>query len=400
MKLLEKHPQFATARKITKLLRSNGHEALFAGGCVRDAFLQRPARDIDIATSATPDQVERLFEKTVAVGKSFGVIRVILDGFDIEVATFRKDGLYVDGRRPETVQFSSRKEDAERRDFTMNALFYDESTGQLYDDVGGVNDLKEHLIRAVGTAEKRFEEDHLRLLRAVRFSGELDFLIENDTWKALSLCSDLIRTVSGERIHAEITKLVHGHAIQRGMETLYQSGLLAEMLGHERLRWVPLQPFLQGPGDERWWFFWRWLMAVDESLKTLVELKEVWERWRFSNQEKTKFARLLETSLQVQWQKMRRGELLENYFDADFQLGLKLSLRIDHPGEDMESQAEWLEARFHELGQKKPEALIKAQDLMDKKQGQTLGAALKEAYFLQLENPTLTKENLLQKVEA
>lgn len=400
MKLLETHPQFATARKITSLLRSHGHEALFAGGCVRDAFLQRPARDIDIATSATPEQVEQLFEKTVAVGKVFGVIRVILDGFDIEVATFRKDGLYVDGRRPETVQFSSRKEDAERRDFTMNALFYDESTGQLFDDVGGVSDLQNHLIRAVGLAEKRFEEDHLRLLRAVRFSGELDFLIENDTWKALNLCSDLIKTVSGERIHDEVIKLVHGHAIQRGLETLYQSGLLAEMLGHERLRWVPLQPFLQGPGDERWWFFWRWLMAVDDSLKTIADLRDIWERWRFSNQEKLKFSRLLETSFLPGWAQLRRGELLENYFDPDYRLGLKLMLRVNKSTEEMDAQAEWLEARFQELEQKKPEPLVRAQDFIGKKQGAALGLALKEAFFLQLEDSRQTKEDLLRKVEA
>ena len=397
MELIETHPQFAAAKKITSRLRESGFEALFAGGCVRDGLLRRPAKDIDIATSATPEDVEELFDKTVAVGKSFGVIRVIMDGFDIEVATFRKDGAYVDGRRPESVIFSSRAEDAERRDFTMNALFYDESTGHVYDDVGGIRDIKAQLIRAVGNAEKRFEEDHLRLLRAVRFSGELDFLIENDTWKALCLCSELIGTVSGERIHDELVKLVHSHGIQRGLETLYQSGLLAQLLKNDRIRWMPLAPLLQGPGDERWWFFWRWLMQVDPTLNSMEKLQDLWEHWRFSNQDKLKFTQLLRTTFHPNWFLDGKGQVLQEYFDRDFQMGLKLTLRVDPLTEEKEQRAEWLEMRFQHL-KTLPGALVKAQDLMEQKKGPALGKCLKEAFWLQLEDSSLSKEDILRKV--
>lgn len=399
MELIETHPQYEAATKITSRLRESGFEAFFAGGCVRDGLLKRHAKDIDIATSATPDDVEELFDKTVAVGKSFGVVRVIIDGFDIEVATFRKDGAYVDGRRPDSVTFSSRKEDAERRDFTINALFYDEHSGHVYDDVGGIQDLQAHLIRAVGNPEKRFEEDHLRLLRAVRFSGELDFLIENDTWKALCLCADLIESVSGERINDEMTKLIHSHGIHRGLETLFQSGLLAHLLMNERIRWVPLAPLLQGPGDERWWFFWRWLMQVDQTLQTKEKLQDLWDRWRFSNADKLKFSRLLESSFQLAWVTDRKGQVLESYFDPDFQLGLKLSLRVDTVSEEKEQRAEWLEKRFHEL-KSLPTPFVKAQDMIGIKQGPELGKALKEAFWLQLEEPTLTKEHLLERVKS
>lgn len=183
---LEKHSDWKAALTILQTLVDNGHRALIAGGAVRDLLLGREANDIDIGTSATPEQVEALFEKTVMVGRQFGVSRVILQDADIEVATFRKDGPYKDGRKPESVQYSSEQEDAHRRDFTINGMFYDPLSKKVVDFVQGQEDLNKKIIRAIGDPQLRFEEDKLRILRAVRFHSQLNFSIEKETFVAIS----------------------------------------------------------------------------------------------------------------------------------------------------------------------------------------------------------------------
>ncbi len=160
-----------TACDVIERLQNAGFEAVFAGGCVRDFILGVEPKDIDIATNATPEQVEALFEKTVAVGKAFGVIRVLYDEEEFEVATFRTDSSASDGRRPDSVSFSSMEEDAKRRDLTINALFFDPIKDKIYDFVGGQADIKARCIRFVGNAEERIEEDKLRMLRVIRFAA-------------------------------------------------------------------------------------------------------------------------------------------------------------------------------------------------------------------------------------
>ena len=165
----------ADALAVAERLIAAGHRALFAGGCVRDRLLGRTPGDHDVATSATPEQVEALFPRALTVGARFGVVVVPVEGGNVEVATFRADGRYVDGRRPEGVVFSDPPTDASRRDFTVNGLFEDPVTGEVLDYVGGRADLAARLLRAIGDPEARFREDHLRLLRAVRFAVRLGF---------------------------------------------------------------------------------------------------------------------------------------------------------------------------------------------------------------------------------
>lgn len=222
--------QEAVARSVVRRLAVAGHTALFAGGCVRDRLLGRPVHDIDIATSARPEEVQELFARTVAVGAQFGVI-VVLEGDDeFQVATFRSDGAYIDGRRPESVRFSSPKEDAARRDFTINGLFFDPLTDEILDFVGGREDLAARRLRCIGDARERFAEDRLRLLRAVRFAATLEFEIDADTWSALCESAPRIHEVSAERIRDELVKMFTSPARVRALDLLDASGLLFEIL--------------------------------------------------------------------------------------------------------------------------------------------------------------------------
>jgi poly(A) polymerase len=211
-------------------LHETGYEAYLAGGCVRDHLLNRPSKDFDIATSARPDKVKALFPGSQLVGAHFGVIIVPTAGRWTEIATFRTDGSYGDGRRPDSVTFATAEEDAARRDFTINGLFYDPQTAQILDHVGGQVDLAAKCLRAIGDAASRFQEDHLRLLRALRFACVLDFEIEPATWAAICQCSALIRKISPERIRDELDKIWLSPQRVRGFDLLVASGLMAEIL--------------------------------------------------------------------------------------------------------------------------------------------------------------------------
>ena len=171
-----------TAKEIVRRLQTAGFAAFWVGGCVRDFLLGRDPQDYDIATDARPEQIEKLFKRTIAVGRKFGVMVVVEDKHQFQVATFRAEADYKDGRRPEKVVFSSAEADAQRRDFTVNGLFYDPVTEKLHDWVGGEKDLRAKIIRTIGSPDERFAEDHLRLLRAIRFAAQLDFEIEPQTF--------------------------------------------------------------------------------------------------------------------------------------------------------------------------------------------------------------------------
>jgi len=220
----------ATATRLVERLRAAGHEALFAGGCVRDRLLGKQAHDIDIATSARPEEIQKLFPRTVAVGAQFGVIVVLEDGGEFQVATFRSDGTYRDGRHPESVAFTNAEGDARRRDFTVNGLFYDPLAHQILDFVGGEADLQARIIRCIGDPRARFAEDKLRLIRCVRFAASLDFEIESETWRALCEHAHEITAVSAERIRDELVKIFTNPSRVRGFDLLDQSGLLAILL--------------------------------------------------------------------------------------------------------------------------------------------------------------------------
>jgi poly(A) polymerase len=192
------------AIRIIRRLHSKDFQALLAGGCVRDMLLRRPATDYDIATDAVPDQVIKLFRRTLKVGAKFGVVIVLLEGKQVEVATFRTETGYADGRHPAKVKFATAAEDASRRDFTINGMFYDPLTKKVIDYVNGRADLKKRLIRTIGRPEERFSEDYLRMLRAVRFSTQLGFAIEPKTFSAIRRHANNITKISGERIAMEL----------------------------------------------------------------------------------------------------------------------------------------------------------------------------------------------------
>lgn len=208
MSILKNSKHYKAAFKVAEKLKNNGFRTLFAGGAVRDSLLNRYPGDIDIATSASPQEIQKLFSQTVSVGAQFGVIIVIMDKTSFEVATFRKDGQYVDGRRPEKVFYSDEIEDAKRRDFTINGLFYDPFEDKILDYVNGIKDIQAKVIQTIGEANERFEEDKLRLLRAVRFSCRLGFKIEDKTYQCLTKMSDQITFVSRERIRDEVFKIM------------------------------------------------------------------------------------------------------------------------------------------------------------------------------------------------
>jgi poly(A) polymerase len=218
------------AAEIARRLQRAGFAAFWVGGCVRDFLLGCEPHDYDIATDAKPEQVEKLFRKTIPVGKKFGVVIVVENGRQFQVATFRAETDYRDGRRPEKVVFASAQADARRRDFTINGLFYDPATEQIHDWVGGEKDLRAKIIRTIGAPEERFAEDHLRLLRAVRFAARLDFEIEPRTFAAIKLLAPKIRRISAERIRDELLKLFRPPHAARGLVLLRDSGLLEQIL--------------------------------------------------------------------------------------------------------------------------------------------------------------------------
>jgi len=224
------------AERVAKSLLDAGYVAYFAGGCVRDGLLGKVAKDYDIATNATPDQVGEIFPNADAIGAHFGVMLVKVQALDegkmlsFEVATFRTDGSYRDGRRPEMVEFSSPEEDAQRRDFTVNGLFQDVETGEIVDFVRGREDMAARVLRAIGKPEERFQEDALRLMRAVRFATVLDFEIEPSTWQAVCENAHLLEKISIERVQAEFSKILVSSRRRKGLELLVQSGLIRYFL--------------------------------------------------------------------------------------------------------------------------------------------------------------------------
>ena len=252
------------ALSVAATLRASGHHAYFAGGCVRDLLLGLEPSDFDLATSALPEQIVTLFPVTVAVGAHFGVVLVMQNGLAIEVATFRNDGVYLDGRRPQDVRFSSEaREDVVRRDFTINGMLLDpamiteETDGSrsvsqdaVLDFVGGRADLAAGVVRTIGDPDQRFGEDRLRMLRGVRFAARLGFALDPGTEAAMCRHAAAIEQVSSERVRDELTRvLTEGHA-RRAMELLNQTGLLAEVLPElVRMQGVQQPPQYHPEGD-------------------------------------------------------------------------------------------------------------------------------------------------------
>ncbi|MFO0917123.1 MAG: CCA tRNA nucleotidyltransferase [Planctomycetaceae bacterium] len=278
--------EFAT--DVVRKLTEAGYVALFAGGCVRDLLLNRPAKDYDVATTARPDEVRNLFghRRTLAVGASFGVIIVLgpQNSVQIEVATFRREGEYTDGRRPDQVEFCTPEEDARRRDFTINGMFYDPLDSRVLDYVGGERDLAARMVRAIGEPHDRMREDKLRLLRAVRFAATLDFQLDAVTAAAVREMATQLTVVSAERIAQELKKMLVDVHRRRAIELCVDVGLMPVILPelkladmHPSLEMLPLLP------EPR---FELALAVLLHRLPAERAVREICQRLKLSNDEK------------------------------------------------------------------------------------------------------------------
>ena len=260
-----------TAINIVKKLRQEGYSAYFAGGCVRDQLMGNTPKDYDIATSARPEQVMRLFSQTVTVGARFGVVLVLMDGQQVEVATFRSDGNYADGRHPDEVTYTDdARLDVLRRDFTINGLLWDPLTETLLDYVGGREDIRSRVIRTIGDPQHRFQEDRLRLIRAARFSARFGFELETATRDVIQILADQISRVSKERLRDELVKILTEGYASNGIRLLESLRLLRQILPEiSDLRGVEQPPEFHPEGDV-WVHTLLMLQIMDETKRDLA----------------------------------------------------------------------------------------------------------------------------------
>lgn len=417
------------AYEITRTLKAKGYLAYFAGGSVRDFLRGEIPKDYDIATTASPEEIEKLFPKTLAIGKQFGVILVIQEGKPFEVATFRQEGPYRDGRHPSEVTFTTPEEDARRRDFTVNGLFYDPFDQKVIDYVGGRKDISRRVIRAIGEPQTRFEEDKLRLLRAVRFAANLGFAIEGKTWSCIQRLASAIHQVSAERIRDELIKTFTRPGAGRGLELLSESGLLKEILPEvEAMKGVKQPPEFHPEGDV--FIHTRMLMerlknpsAVlafaallhDVGKPPTFQVREgrirfyehsrigsemagkILRRLRFSNDEVEAVATCVDNHMKfANVKQMREGKLKRFLTQPTFPTELELH-RIDCEScHGLLDNYYFLREKVEEFKKEelKPKPLLKGDDLIELglKPGPAMKPILEEAYELQLEKKIRTKE--------
>lgn len=416
-------PVLKSAFAIAERLRHRGFTAYFAGGCVRDFLMGREPKDVDIATSALPEDVEKTFPRTVPVGKQFGVILVMDGELSFEVATFRTEGGYQDGRHPTQVRFTGPQEDASRRDFTVNGLFFDPEAGKVIDYVGGQLDLQAGLLRAIGNPDTRFEEDKLRLMRAVRFASSLKFQIDGPTWDAVRRWSPEIHCVSPERIRDELVRTLTRSGAERGFQLLSDSGLMKEILPEiEAMKGVMQAPEYHPEGD----VFTHTKIMLEKMREPTVTLamsvllhdvakpvtqsldshgrirfnshaaagarmaRELMKRLRFSNDEIDKVVSAVEQHLTFKdVMNMREGKLKlfisRPNFDEELELHRLDSLSASGNLQNYEFIREKLKAFADEPLRPKP--LLSGHDLiaLGVKPGRGMKPLLDEAYELQLE---------------
>ncbi len=443
------------AESIVDRLRSEGYDTYFAGGCVRDLLLGREPDDFDVATSAHPDVVLDMFPRTFAVGAHFGVILVAdeidgeIDGEEIitEVATFRSDGAYTDGRRPESVRFSeSAEEDVVRRDFTINGMLLDpqllRESGDLekavLDYVGGRADLRARLVRAIGDPDKRFEEDKLRMLRAVRFAARFDFEIEARTAAAIQKSAANIAQVSHERVRDELTRMMTEGRARRAFELLDRTGLLKEVLPEiARLQGVEQPPEYHPEGD-----VWVHTLMLLEQLPAGVSPTLAWgallhdvgkpatfqpgpgrirfnghvevgvriaqdiaRRLRFSNEETAQIVALVENHMRFGDVEKMKASTLKRFFRLTAfpeHLALhRMDCMASHGGLEL---YEYAKQRFEAtpVEEVRPELLITGRDLIDAgyRPGPRFKELLAQAEDAQLEGRISTKEEGLALIRS
>ncbi|AQQ09039.1 CCA-adding enzyme [Sedimentisphaera cyanobacteriorum] len=387
------------AFKVLKTLRDNGFTAFYAGGCVRDMLIGREPKDYDIASDARPDEVERLFRRTVSVGAQFGVVLVMIKEHQIEVAAFRSEWGYTDGRRPDSIIFTDPEEDAKRRDFTINGLFFDPVEEEVFDYVGGREDIEKGIIRTIGNPQERFEEDYLRMLRAVRFSAELGFEIEPQTLKAVSEFSEKISRISSERIAVELEKIFLSPRPAVGIKLLIQTGLSSGILQHnftEDSRGVCLLKFYARP--------------VSLEMGILMLFMEDWQK-------AAQFARKLKLSSKsiqlIEWCRdnfylldfpdMALHKFRKLIADERFEFLFELKRAFQSFSGDLNDNLKIIKERQDEFEGKEilPAPLINGKDLLDfgLSPGPEVGGILEKVYHAQLDLEVNTRLQALSLAE-
>ncbi len=299
-----------TATQIVATLQQAGFKAYFAGGCVRDMLMQREPKDVDIATSALPDQIEKLFADTYPVGKAFGVIHVNENGHTFEIATFRSDSGTSDGRRPDAVLFSHAEDDAQRRDFTINALFYDPIKEEMHDFIGGQDDIGNKLIRFIGDPHQRILEDHLRILRAIRFKNTLGFNYHPETYKAIKQHAPLADKVSWERVRDELNKIIMARRAPVAFEDMQDAGILPYVLPELEACKGMAQPAEYHHEGDVWTHLMRALDSLPEDATLLdhwtVILHDIGKPETFKIEERIRFDGHSEVSAEIAERILRR----------------------------------------------------------------------------------------------
>ncbi len=348
---------------VVRELRGHGHEAYLVGGCVRDMVMGIEPADYDVATSALPEQIMKVFPRTEGIGAQFGVVLVIYQGHPFEVATFRSDEAYIDGRRPSRVFFTDAKQDVLRRDFTINGLLYDPIEKRVIDYVHGQEDIQAKLVRAIGDPRARFEEDKLRVLRAVRFGAKLGYTIEPATWEAVRAMASSIHQVSSERIRKELLRILTEGQAARGFHMLESSGLRAEILpeieftDHLQRCLAMLQP-----GIER-----DFAMGVLLHETPISQVRDVVERLKFSRAQMHHIVALVENF--PQFYKVRKMSIsslkrffrlvrFENHLELARLHGVAAGEKLEEYGYACRKHQEWTEADIA------PKPLISGEDLI------------------------------------
>lgn len=401
-------PTFKIAVNIVAQLQEKGHTAYFAGGWVRDFLMNHPSDDIDIATSASIEDIESLFPKTIPVGRQFGIIVVVVEGLSFEVATFRSDLEYKDGRRPIGFKPACEKEDVKRRDFTINGMFYDPIQEKLIDHLGGKKDLEKKIIKAIGDPEQRFKEDRLRMIRAVRYSARFDFEIEQNTLSCiLKQKNDLFPSVAIERVWQEIVKMEKYVNFEKAILLLFDTGLLHVIFPSFSLQKETLERRVGR------------FSHFPEKTPTILYILELFEpctlEEKISHCKKLKLSKKdLEfathyhhtQSFFLRFHTANSVEKTHVFANPDYFLNLSIFLAKQTDTDKLKlAAALHMEYEKHKIAidriiQKKP--ILSSKDLIDEgiAPGEKMGQLLKEAELIAINNNLVDKETTLQMLKA
>ncbi len=393
------------ACRVVQQLRMAGFEALFAGGCVRDLLMGNEATDYDIATSATPEQVRELFGKkrTIAVGAAFGVMIVLgpnKAAGQVEVATFRTDATYSDGRRPDSVTYSTPEHDAQRRDFTINGMFYDPLAEEVIDFVGGRTDLERKVIRAIGNPAARIAEDKLRMLRAVRFATRFDFQIEDATRDAVRVSASQVSVVSGERIAVEVQKTLNTARAAWAVQEWQELGLLASIFPEIDERWNDrqhvFQQVLEAAQSEKWQVIVAAMYVIAQARDSQLSALKSSLKLSNTDAESIRFA-VLKHAFLLKANKKKWSQVQPLVVNLRFATALKV-LQLTEGIYDASGAAADLTARMEAVSELDPEPLLLGKDLIDSglRPGPEFKRLLQDARDRQLDGELDSKSGALQ----